>query len=101
MTAVGPPGSRSPRGRARARLSAIWDTTRWRHTMSRRATLVQRLFMFLVLVPAVGFSAAPQPPPVSASDAALSAPEAQLRTVRFGSPGAVSDAGVFVGRERG
>jgi NitT/TauT family transport system substrate-binding protein len=69
--------------------------------MSRRATVVQRVFMFLVLVPAVGFSAAPQPPLVSASDAALSAPAPQLRAVRFGSPGAISDAGVFIGRERG
>jgi NitT/TauT family transport system substrate-binding protein len=69
--------------------------------MSRRATVIQRLFMFLVLVPAVGLTAAPQPPRVLASDAAPATPGLQLRTVRFGSPRAISDAGVFIGRERG
>src|SRR5213075_2837619 len=69
--------------------------------MNRRATVIQRVFMFLVLVPAVSLTAAPQPPRVMASGAAPADPAPQLRTVRFGSPRAISDAGVFIGRERG
>jgi ABC-type nitrate/sulfonate/bicarbonate transport system substrate-binding protein len=68
--------------------------------MSRRATVVQRVFLLLVLVATVGFTAPPQPPLVMANGEALQ-PVPQLRTVRFGSPQALSDAGVFIGRERG
>jgi NitT/TauT family transport system substrate-binding protein len=69
--------------------------------MSRRVTLVPRVVLFLVLVASLGVTTAPQPPYVMASGAAPADPTPQLRTVRFGSPGAISDAGVFIGRERG
>jgi NitT/TauT family transport system substrate-binding protein len=66
--------------------------------MQRRATVVRRLVLGLVVAVVGAFSAAPQPPAVTASE-----PEAapQTRVVRFGSPSAVSDAGVFIARDRG
>jgi NitT/TauT family transport system substrate-binding protein len=69
--------------------------------MSRRVTLVPRVVLFLVLVASLGVTTAPQPPYVMASGASPADLTPQLRTVRFGSPGAISDAGVFIGRERG
>ena len=61
---------------------------------------VQRVFAFLVLTAAVGLVAVPAPAPAAAT-AAPAAPAPQLSPVRFGSPQAISDAGVFIGRERG
>jgi NitT/TauT family transport system substrate-binding protein len=69
--------------------------------MNGSTLAVQRVFTFLALVAAVGVTAAPQPAPAVASGPAPAAPAPQLGTIRFGSPQAVSDAGVFIGRERG
>jgi len=50
---------------------------------------------------ALGVTAAAPPPHQPRPAAAAEAPAPQLTRVRFGSPQAVSDAGVFLGRERG
>ncbi|MBX5493461.1 MAG: hypothetical protein IRZ14_20110, partial [Chloroflexi bacterium] len=50
---------------------------------------------------ALGVTAAAPPPHQPRPAAAAEAPAPQLTRVRFGSPQAVSAAGVFLGRERG
>jgi NitT/TauT family transport system substrate-binding protein len=82
--------------------------------MNRSRSAIQRAFTLLALAAIVAFTAAPRPAPAVASgaDAAIApalvasaappaGPAAQGSTVRFGSPQAISDAGVFIGREYG
>jgi NitT/TauT family transport system substrate-binding protein len=69
--------------------------------MKRSERTVQPGFLFLIAAASVGLASSPQPLPVAASAVAASAPGPQLGTVRFGSPQAISDAGVFIADERG
>jgi NitT/TauT family transport system substrate-binding protein len=55
----------------------------------------------LALVAAFAGGVAPPGQPAGASPPTVLAADAQLRTVRFGSTMGLSDAGVFLGRERG
>ncbi len=68
--------------------------------MNGSALPVQRVLRVFVLLAAVGFAAGPEPAPAAATGAAP-APALQNGTIRFGSPQAISDAGVFIGREYG
>jgi NitT/TauT family transport system substrate-binding protein len=71
-----------------------------RHARSLRDTVVLLIALGLAL-----FTAAPGPRPARALAAVAgpveTASAAQLTTVRFGSPQSISDAGVFIARERG
>ncbi|HEY7060654.1 MAG TPA: ABC transporter substrate-binding protein [Chloroflexota bacterium] len=80
--------------------------------MAGPVTTAQRISTILVLVAAISIGVAPRPAPAAASGAATAAlaaasgaapaaPTPQLTTARFGSPQAISDAGVFIARERG
>ncbi len=60
---------------------------------------VTHLLIVLMLVAVAGLAVAPTPPPALA--VAPVDPTPQLTTVRFGSPQAISDAGVFIGQDRG
>src|SRR4051794_5915482 len=53
------------------------------------------------LVALLGTTAGPGPVPAAASSAPPDGPAPQLTTLHFGSPLAISDAGVFFGRARG
>lgn len=66
--------------------------------MYRGAAVIPGLVLGLVLAVAGSFGAAPPTPALSASEAPVLA---QANRVRFGSPAAVSDAGVFIARDRG
>ena len=60
-----------------------------------------RALSLLVLLALVGSATGPGSAPATASGAPASGPAPQLTQVRFGSPLAISDAGVFLGRARG
>jgi NitT/TauT family transport system substrate-binding protein len=69
--------------------------------MRGSATITRRGVTLLVLVAALSIGATPRPGPVIASATAPAVPASQLTPARFGSPQAISDAGVFIARERG
>ncbi|HLH24312.1 MAG TPA: ABC transporter substrate-binding protein [Chloroflexota bacterium] len=69
--------------------------------MNGPATALRRVVVFLAVLAATAFTAAPPPGPAAALAAPPAAPPPQLSPVRFGSPQAISDAGVFIGSEHG
>ena len=69
--------------------------------MKRMPRALVRALGLLALLALVGSATGPGSAPATASAPPASEPTPQLTMVRFGSPLAISDAGVFVGRARG
>jgi NitT/TauT family transport system substrate-binding protein len=67
----------------------------------RRFPRCLRLAAAIALVALTGLAAGPGPRPAAASAPGPAHPGPQVTTVRFGSPQAISDAGVFLGRAHG
>src|SRR5581483_7798543 len=83
-----------------------WRTWRWpvvvprrRNPMNEWASRLRRLSALLLIGGVAGFSVWMPPAPAAASAPASVAP--QLAPVHFGSPQAISDAGVFIASARG
>src|SRR5262245_26142000 len=69
--------------------------------MSRTPRTLKSALALLGLLTLVGVAAGPAPAPAAASGQPAGGPAPQLTQLRFGSPLAISDAGVFLGRARG
>ncbi len=69
--------------------------------MQRLPRALGSALAILALVALAGAAMGPGPAPAAASAAPAHGPAPQFTTVRFGSPLAISDAGVFFGRARG